>query len=148
MKENHIGLAIKRLAETKRMSVERIAEILQIDRQSVYATYKRANVSPKAIEKYATAIGVTVEDVMKESGYVMAKTIQPASAHIEGDSYLMRRLADLEEMVQFLKGQVMEKDSMIQYLRGKPDSVSSAGYMATASFFWVFCTIFRYTTLS
>lgn len=135
MKEIHIGLAIKNLAEQKRLSVEQIAEILSIDRQSVYATYKRANVSPKTIEKYANAIGVGVNDVMQEAGISNTKTLHTESTQKGEDSYLIRRLADLEEMVSFLKNQVTEKDKQINVLLGKSGSVPLARFVAFPLFF-------------
>lgn len=149
MEKNHIGLAIKRLAERKRLSVEDIANVLQNDRQSVYATYKRANVSPKAIEKYANAIGVSVEDVMKEAGYsntnVLQSVVQNDSLNNGGDSYLMRYISQLEETVQILKNQLTEKDGQIRFLLGKSGSVLSA---RLALFFLCFVSKFGYTCIS
>lgn len=148
METIHIGLAIKRLADRKKVSAEDVAENLKIDRQSVYGTYKRSNVSPKTIEKYAGAIGVTVEDVMQEAGISKSKDLISNTPNYSNDNYLMRRLADLEEMVQFLKGQVSEKDKQISVLLGKSDSVFSAGYGVIVCFFGLIGLIFGYTALN
>lgn len=123
MKETHIGLAIRRLAESKNVTVEYIAEKLSIDRQSVYATYKRANVSPKTIEKYADVIGITVNDVMQEVGYSNTKVLQNEALYNNGDGYLMRYLEELEQSNKWLRDQIKEKDEQIKDFRemlGKP----------------------------
>ncbi|MBB3840725.1 transcriptional regulator with XRE-family HTH domain [Runella defluvii] len=135
MNEIHIGLAIRNLADEKKLSAEQLAELLSIDRQSVYATYKRANVSPKTIEKYAKVIGVTVNDVMQKAGYSNTVVLQTETPFKSEDNYLIRRLSDLEEMVNFLKGQVIEKDKQINVLLGKSDSVPLARFAALPLFF-------------
>ncbi|WP_273211613.1 helix-turn-helix domain-containing protein [Runella zeae] len=141
MKEIHIGLAIKKLAEKRKVSAEYIAESLKIDRQSVYGTYKRQNVSPKTIEKYAQAIGVSIDDVMFEAGISKSESLQKITSLDE--NYLLRRLADLEAREQFLMKQITEKDNVIRVLLGKSDSVFLAGFVPL--FFLVFGYKFGYT---
>jgi transcriptional regulator with XRE-family HTH domain len=138
----HIGLAIKRLADEKQCSVETLAKRMGIVRQSVYDTYERESVRKSTVKKYAAALNVTEEEVYRVAGFKTDNSKVPQQVQVEGDSYLMRRLADLEDMVQFLKGQVLEKDSMIQYLRGKQDSVSLA---RNVLFFIGYINIFGYT---
>lgn len=127
MEETHIGLAIKRLANKKNISVEQIADALKVDRQSVYGTYKRRNISTRIIEKYAEALGASLNDVMSEAGYmgdngkVENKTTVAVSVFKEekGDAYLMRYLSELEAAVRDLRETVKSQQGTIEVLAGK-----------------------------
>ncbi len=141
----HIGLAIKHLADKKKCSVESLAQKLGVVRQSVYDTFERDSVRKSTVKKYASALGVTEEEIYQVAGFRTDVLVddKALNTYSSGDGYLLKRLADLEDMVVFLKAQLTEKDNQIRTLLGKSDSVFLAGFVPL--FFLVFGYKFGYT---
>lgn len=137
----HIGLAIKSLAKERNLSVETLANRLGVVRQSVYDAFEKETLLPKTIDRYAKALELTSEDILRKSGKISVNVSQKEG--FANDSYMLRRLADLEDMVVFLKAQLTEKDNQIRTLLGKSDSVFLAGFVPL--FFLVFGYKFGYT---
>ncbi|WP_028525639.1 helix-turn-helix domain-containing protein [Runella limosa] len=130
-----IGLVIKELSEEKGFKVKTLSQLKGITPQAVHDVFKRSSIGTNELDEWATILEVS-------PGYILEKTkVKEEGIKVKdeisfgGDSYLMRRLADLEEMVHFLKGQVSEKDSMIRFLQGKSGSVPLARFAALPLFF-------------
>ncbi|WP_028522818.1 helix-turn-helix domain-containing protein [Runella limosa] len=134
----HIGLAIKLLAEKKKCSAETLAQRIGIVRQSVYDTYERETVRKSTVRKYADALGVSEDEIYKLAGFKADNVSH--QGFTEDVNYLQRRLSDLEELVNFLKSQVVEKDKQINVLLGKSDSVFLARFVISPLFFGVLVT--------
>lgn len=153
MKELNIGLAIKELAKEKKISVEDISKALSIDRQSVYGTFKRTNISTNTIQKYATAIGVSSDDILVRAG-IKSNTLQNSNDDIfaKGDGYLMKYIAELEERVRE-QGNTMREQSLIMkdqsktisVLLGKSKGVIDGLVFAENPFFGAFSERYGYT---
>ena len=133
----HIGMAISKLADEKKLSAETISQRLSIARQSVYATYERESIRKATVEKYANAIGVSAKDIYKLAGFNEKEAISGEESNTvfaEGENYLMVQVRKLEETVEFYKNQLTEKDHTIRalssLLMGKFRQVFFAGLAA------------------
>lgn len=131
-----IGLVIKEISEEKNFKVKALSQLKGITPQAVHDLFKRNSIGTTELEEWATILGVSSHLILdRVKGIADQKQAKAESIAFAGDSYMMRRLADLEEMVQFLKGQVSEKDKQISVLLGKSDNVLLARFAATALFF-------------
>ena len=142
-----IGLVIKEISEEKNIKVKALSQMKGITPQAVHDVFKRNSIGTLELEEWANILNVSPVAILNRTkGIAEEKQVIAENLLSSGDSYLMRRLSDLEEMVQFLKGQVSEKDSMIRFLQGKSGSVSLVRF---ASIFFIgFVCKFGYTTLS
>lgn len=137
-----IGLVIKELSDELGFKVKTLAQMKGISPQAVHDVFKRKSIGTTELEEWAEILGVSSTVILQRTKGI--KEEKQVKAEI-GDGYLMRRLADLEDMVQFLKAQVSEKDTQIRVLLGKSDSVLIARF---AIFFIATMSKFGYTMLS
>lgn len=145
METQPIGLVISKIIKDKRISKTELATKLNISRQAIYNLPTRDSLTLDEIEQWAMAIGVTSQYIIDNSKQGINIKVDNVK---EGDGYLMRYIAQLENQNSKLNEDLTKALDTIRELVGKSGSVPSAGYAAMVSFFGAIGLIFGYTTLN
>lgn len=119
----HIGLAIKELAHEKNVSVDTLSDRLKVVRQAVYETFERETVRKSTVKKYAEALGVDQDEILKKAGF------KPYETKASNDSAMMLLLEEMKTTIKDLRETVKSQQQTIQALVGKSDSVYVAGFV-------------------
>ena len=112
--KKHIGLIIKEIMDDKNLSVRIISEKMGLSRQAIYDLPKRKGMDLDEIAEWATALGVTVEEIQlrQHPDYLDKFPNLP-------DDYLMKYVAELEARIKEQSQQLDMQNETIRVLLGK-----------------------------
>lgn len=112
-----IGLVLRQIFDEKAITPSYLIEKLGKSKQAVYNNFKRTDMKNEELNKWADALGVSSEEILKRS-----KGEAPdAMVHADGDNYLRDYLDRLEARFKELNEQLAVKDRQIDGLQRTVD---------------------------
>ncbi|MCF0071312.1 hypothetical protein LZD49_12595 [Dyadobacter sp. CY261] len=105
-----IGAVIKEIIKEKRIPMKEIMAKTSLSRTGIYANYSKTEMADAEIQKWAKALGVTKEEMLKR------RSLSDADSG-DNSNYLMEHLAGLEEQFKAFKEQLQVKDMQIASLQ-------------------------------
>jgi uncharacterized protein YfkK (UPF0435 family) len=130
-----IRLIIKEIMDEKKIKPAELAKRLGKQRQYVYDTiHKRETMTLSEIETWANGLGTTKQDILSrlepKERFETKSISETDEIFVADPNYLMRQVRKLEDMLDFYKSQLIEKDNTIRVLLGKSEQVRYAGFAA------------------
>jgi len=119
MIQRQIGAVIKEIANEKNLKVGKLAEKSGKNRQAIYMTFGRSEMSNEEIADWSKVLGVTEEELFSRwrTGNILGET----KIDSNGDNYLQQHLKNLEEQFRLLNEQLAVKDKQIDGLQRTVD---------------------------
>ena len=110
-----IGVIIKELVDDRRLKIVDLAPKLGLSKTSVYASFAKIEMSNSELERWASVIGVSVDDIMERRASALQEiSVRPP----EGDGYLLEHLTRLEdsfkEVFKELRAELDQKNRQLE----------------------------------
>jgi transcriptional regulator with XRE-family HTH domain len=109
-----VGMIIKQIIDEKRLKGKEVADKMGVSRQSIYQSYAKQELSDGEMTRWADALGVTKEEMIKRWESAITGTPNNDASNIEPSAYLMEHLTNLEEQFQRLLTQLDTKDKQLE----------------------------------
>jgi len=117
-----IGVVIKQIVHKKNLSPARLAARTGLSRQAVYNTYSRSSMNEEDLEKWADALGMTVED-LQNYGEEAPAPVQAKSQESDSIAELKRlfeeELREKNEQIRALQEALRQAQNLSTALLGK-----------------------------
>ncbi len=126
-----IGLIIKEMINEKRLKITPLAETLGMSRQSVYQTYSRVDMTEGEITRWATALGVSRDEIIRRANEGDSPSSKESIVFAEEvltniQKMLEEELKEKNEQIRALQKALEQAQSFSSALLGKspeyPDS--------------------------
>ena len=108
MKQRQIGAVIKEISIEKNLKVAKLSELSGKNRQAVYMTFGRSEMTNEEIKEWAKVLGVTYDELFDRWKNPSEDDTSVSS------NYLLEHLANLEEQFKRLLGQLEIKDKQLE----------------------------------
>ena len=108
-----VGMIIKQIIDEKRLKGKEVADKMGVSRQSIYQSYAKQELSDGEMSRWADALGVTKEEMIKRWESAMIGVPSSDAINNEPSGYLMEHLTALEEQFKLLLSQLDTKDRQL-----------------------------------
>lgn len=116
-----VGMIIKQIIDEKRLKGKDVADKMGVSRQSIYQSYAKQELSDGEMSRWADALGVTKEEMLKRWESAMNGSARDEADSIPNGNYLLEHLSNLEEQFKRLLNQIDVKDRQIEGLQKTVD---------------------------